>query len=400
METGQTISARVDLAEVNDLYLQTLVSFHEMRAKKVWDPSRLVFVLDHYAPAPTIMSAANQKQMREFCATFGVTHLFDINAGICHQVMVEAGLVRPGMLVVETDSHTTTLGALGVFGTGCGATDMAAIMATGEMWMRVPEIIRVDYEGTLPAGVMGKDLALLTLGQLGTEVAGYKGIEFAGEGIRGLDLSGKMALCNMAVEMGAKTSYIEPTGDVLDYVRMRSGVDPEPVSTDPDYRYHARYKVSVAGMEPQVACPSRVDNVHSVSDVAGERVDQAVIGTCTGGRLEDIEAAARVLAGKHVSPSCRLVVAPASTEILRRAMDKGYIQALLDAGATVLPAGCGPCLGAHQGVLAPGEKCITASSRNFPGRMGSPEAGIFVASPATVAASAIHGRIADPRKVN
>jgi 3-isopropylmalate/(R)-2-methylmalate dehydratase large subunit len=399
VEAGQTVNALVDLAEVNDLYLQTLVSFDEMGAKKVWDPSKAVFVLDHYAPAPTILAAANQKLMREFCERYQVKHLFDVNSGICHQVMVEAGLVRPGMLVVETDSHTTTLGALGAFGTGCGATDMAAILATGEMWMRVPEIIRVTYDGRLPHGIMGKDVALLTLGKLGTEVAGYKGIEYAGDAALKLSLSDKMALCNMAVEMGAKTSYIEPTEDVLEYVRERSGGEPHPVTTDPGYRYHEDYHLSVEGMEPQVACPSRVDNVHPVSDVAGEKVDQAVIGTCTGGRLQDIEIAARLLAGKRVSRSSRLVVVPASTEILRKAMDLGYIQALIDAGATVVSAGCGPCLGAHMGVLAKGERCITASSRNFPGRMGSSEADIFVASPATVAASAIDGRIADPRKI-
>lgn len=400
VEAGQFVTARVDLAEVNDLYLQTLVSFREMDAKKVWDPSRVAFVLDHYAPAPTILSAQNQKEMRHFCEIHGITNLFDVNSGICHQVMVEAGLVRPGMLVVETDSHTTIMGALGAFGTGCGATDMAAILATGEMWMRVPEVVRVDYEGSLPPGVMAKDVALLTLGQLGTEVAGYKGIEFAGEGIRSLDLAGKMTLCNMAVEMGAKTSYIEPTEDVLEYVRQRSGQEVWPVMSDPGYRYHARYNVVVDGMEPQVACPSTVDNVRGVSEVAGEAVDQALIGTCTGGRLEDLEVAARILAGKRVSSKCRLIVVPASTEILMRAMDEGYIKVLLESGATVLPAGCGPCLGAHQGVLAAGEKCIAASSRNFPGRMGSTDAEIFIASPATVAASAINGRIVDPRQVN
>lgn len=399
VKPGQIVNARVDLAEVNDLYLQTLVSFDEMKASRVWDPTKIVFVLDHYAPAPTILSAANQKTMREFCERHGITGLFDVNSGVCHQVMVEAGLVKPGMLVVETDSHTTTLGAFGAFGTGCGATDMAAIMATGEMWLRVPEVVRIDYEGALEAGVMGKDIALLTLGQLGSEVASYKAIEFAGDAVRSLDLAGKMALCNMAVEMGAKTSYVEPGQDVLDYVRSRSGDDVTPVYTDPGYEYSARYSVSVNDMEPQVACPSSVDNVRAVSEVAGERVDQAFIGTCTGGRLEDLEVAAKILAGKRVSPKCRLVVAPASTEILRRAMDKGYIQALIDAGATVLPAGCGPCLGAHQGVLAPGETCISASARNFPGRMGSTEAGVFVASPATVAASAIDARIADPRKL-
>jgi 3-isopropylmalate dehydratase large subunit len=395
---GQTVSARIDLAEVNDLYLQVLVSFREMGAEKVWDPSRVVFAMDHYAPAPTIMSAANQKTMREFCAAHGIEEFFDINAGICHQVMIEAGLVRPGMVVVETDSHTTTLGALGAFGTGCGATDMAGILATGEMWMRVPEVIRVTYEGSVPEGVMGKDLALYTLGQLGTEVAGYKGIEYSGEAVLRLPLADKMTLCNMAGEMGAKTSYIQPTPDVLDYVRARTAREPRPVFTDPDFKYHEEHRMWIEGMEPQVACPSRVDNVHGVTQVEGERIDQAVIGTCAGGRLEDLEVAARILSGRRVSKNCRLIVVPASTEILRKAIDLRYIQPLIDAGAVLVSPGCGPCLGAHQGVLAPGERCISASSRNFPGRMGSNQAEVFIASPATVAASAIQGRIVDPRK--
>lgn len=398
VEAGRTVSARIDLAEVNDLYLQVLISFREMGAEKVWDPGRVVFTMDHYAPAPTIMAAANQKAMREFCAAQGIEHFFDVNSGVCHRVLVEAGLVRPGMLVVETDSHTTTLGALGAFGTGCGATDMAGILATGEMWMRVPEVIRVAYEGSVPRGVMGKDLALYALGQLGTEVAGYKGIEFSGDAVLGLPLADKMTLCNMAVEMGAKTSYIQPTPDVLEYVRRRTGEEPEPVFTDPDFRYHEEYRIWIERMEPQVACPSRVDNVYGVTHVEGERVDQALIGTCAGGRLEDLEIAARILAGKRVSKSCRLIVVPASTEILRKAIDRGYVQILIDAGATLVSPGCGPCLGAHQGILAVGERCISASSRNFPGRMGSTQAEVFIASPATVAASAIGGRIADPRK--
>jgi 3-isopropylmalate dehydratase large subunit len=398
VEAGQTVSARVDLAEVNDLYLQVLISFREMGAEKVWDPSRVVFAMDHYAPAPTIKSAANQKVMREFCASHGIEHFFDINSGVCHQIMVEAGLVRPGMVIVETDSHTTTLGALGAFGTGCGATDMAGILATGEMWMRVPEVIRVTYEGSVPEGVMGKDLALYTLGQLGTEIAGYKAIEYSGEAVLNLPLADKMTLCNMAVEMGAKTSYIQPTPDVLEYVRARTGQEPRPVFTDPDFRYHEEHRMWIEGMEPQVACPSRVDNVYGVTQVEGERVDQAVIGTCAGGRLEDLEVAARILASKRVNKNCRLIVVPASTEILRRAIDLGYVQSLIDAGAVLASPGCGPCLGAHQGVLAAGERCISASSRNFPGRMGSNQAEIFIASPATVAASAIEGRVADPRK--
>lgn len=398
VEQGQIVTAKVDLAEVNDLYLQVLVSFREMGASRVWDTSKVAFVLDHYAPAPTIRAAANHKEMREFVREHSVKHLFDINTGVCHQVLVEAGLVRPGMLVIETDSHTTTMGAIGAFGTGCGATDMAAILATGETWLRVPEIVRIDYHGSLPRYVTGKDIALKTLGLFGTDFANYKAIEYAGTPVLGLSMSCKMALCNMAVEMAAKTSYIQPTQDVLDYVRSRTTEPVEPVFTDASFEYPLVLDVCVDGMEPQVACPSRVDNVRPVSEVEGERIDQAFVGTCTGGRLDDIAVAARLLSGRKISADCRLLVAPASSEILKKAIEAGYISSLIDSGATIVTPGCGPCLGAHEGVLAPGERCITASSRNFPGRMGSPRADVFVASPATVAASAINARITDPRR--
>ena len=238
--------------------------------------------MDHYAPAPTIKSAANQKVMREFCASHGIEHFFDINSGVCHQIMVEAGLVRPAWSLSRQTPIQPLSEALGAFGTGCGATDMAGILATGEMWMRVPEVIRVTYEGSVPEGVMGKDLALYTLGQLGTEIAGYKAIEYSGEAVLNLPLADKMTLCNMAVEMGAKTSYIQPTPDVLEYVRRRTGQEPRPVFTDPDFRYHEEHRMWIEGMEPQVACPLGVDNVYGVTQVEGERVDQAVIGTCAG----------------------------------------------------------------------------------------------------------------------
>ncbi len=245
---------------------------------------------------------------------------------------------------------------------------------------------------------MGKDLALLALGKYGTEIASYKAVEYSGACVSTLTLSDKMALANMAVEMAAKTSFIEPTSDVIKYVRERTSLDLEPVYTDPSFRYEQVLDLSVDALEPLVACPSRVDNVHPVSEVEGEPVQQALIGTCTGGRVEDIEMAVQILRGRKVHKECRLLVAPASSEVLSQAISRGLISALLDAGATLVTPGCGPCLGAHDGVLAPGESCISASSRNFPGRMGSSESKVFVASPATVAASAINARIADPRR--
>lgn len=396
--SGQSVWARIDLAEVNDLYPQTLTAFAETGAKSVANTDRVAFVFDHYAPAPTVEAAATHAQMRAFAREYGIKHLFDVNAGVCHQVLVEAGLVRPGEIVIATDSHTTIHGALGAFGTGVGATDMAVLLATGAMWMRMPEIVEVAFTGRAPRGVYAKDVALKTLGLYGTDFANYKAIEFTGEWISDMGVSERMALCSMAVEMAAKTSYMEPNQAVLDYVQSVSGVQTEPVLTDPGFRYSDVFSVSIDEMEPQVACPSRVDHVVGVSTVVDEKMQQCFIGTCTGGRFEDFEIAAGILAGKRVHPGVRLLIGPSSSAILSRLVEAGYLQTFLDAGATVLTPGCGPCLGAHDGVMAAGEKCISASNRNFPGRMGSTQAGIFIASPATVAASAIEGKIADPRK--
>lgn len=395
---GEIVTAKVDLAEVNDLYLQVIKSFHEMGGRRVKDPAGAAFVLDHYAPAPTIQSAANQKAMREFVRAQGIEHLFDINAGVCHQVLPEAGLVWPGMILVATDSHTTTHGAFGALGTGVGATDLATILLTGELWFRVPEVIRITIDGRLPAGVMAKDVILYIIGRLKQDVAVYKAVEYAGSTVADLSVAGRMVLCNMAVEMGAKTSYIQPDEKALAYVRARTTREFIVPETDPGYRCSAEYHFDVAELVPQVAAPHSIDNVVPVTEVEGTAVDQVFIGTCTGGRLEDIEAAARILAGKRVNPRCRLVVTPASTEVLLAAERAGYLRALLAAGATFATPGCGPCLGAHAGILAPGEVCVSTSSRNFPGRMGSTEARIYSASPATAAAAALTGKLVDPRR--
>ncbi|MDK2785112.1 MAG: hypothetical protein PWQ41_1520 [Bacillota bacterium] len=395
---GEIVTAKVDLAEVNDLYLQVIKSFYEMGGQRVKNPGGVVFVLDHYAPAPTIQSAANQKAMREFVRAQGIKHLFDINSGVCHQVMPEAGLVWPGMILVATDSHTTTHGAFGALGTGVGATDLATILLTGELWFRVPEVIRINIDGQLPPGVMAKDVILYILGQLKQDVAVYKAIEYTGSTVAALSIAGRMVLCNMAVEMGAKTTYIQPDEKTLAYVCARTGKEFTVPETDPGYRYGAEYHFDVADLVPQVAVPHSIDNVVPVKEVEGTAVDQVFIGTCTGGRLEDIEVAARILAGKRVNPRCRLVVIPASTEVLLEAERAGYLRMLLEAGATFATPGCGPCLGAHAGVLAPGEVCVSTSSRNFPGRMGSTEAKIYSASPATAAASALAGKLVDPRR--
>lgn len=399
VHTGEIVTADVDFAEINDLYLQTLYSFEEMLGERVWDKDRLAFVFDHYAPAPTIRSAQIHKEMREFARKNELTYVFDTNMGVCHQVMAEAGVVLPGTIVVATDSHTTTHGAFGAIGTGVGATDLATIMISGQLWFRVPEIIEIRIDGMPMEGVMPKDVVLFLLSKMKVDGAVYKAIDFTGSYVEQLGVAGRMVICNMAVEMGAKTAYMQPSQQVLDYLKDRAVRPYEIQYTDEGYAYAESYQVDISDLGPQVAVPHSVDQVVPIEEAAGVLVDQCFIGSCTGGRLEDFEAAAHILSGKKIAKRVRLIVIPASTEVMMKCMEMGYLQTLMAAGATVSTPGCGPCLSAHQGVLAPGEVCVTASNRNFPGRMGSNEAKIYLASPATVAMTALKGYLADPRTV-
>ena len=400
VRTGEIVTAKVDFAEINDLYLQTVYSFYEMGGEKVWDRERCAFVFDHYAPCPDVKSASNHREMREFAKKNNLRFHFDTNCGVCHQVMPEAGVIYPGMIVVATDSHTTTHGAFGAMGTGCGATDMATILMTGELWFRVPEIIEIRLEGKAPKGVYPKDVVLAVLGKIRADGAVYKAIDFTGSYVENLNVAGRMVICNMAVEMGAKTAYMQPNRDVLDYVSARAVRPFEVQYTDPDFQYAESHVFDVSTLEPELACPHSVENVHMLSEVIAEkeiRLDQGYIGSCTGGREEDIAAAAGILKGKHIASYTRLIIVPASNEVLGECIRKGYIQELMAAGATITAPGCAACLGVHEGILAPGEVCITSTNRNFPGRMGSKEASLYLASPATVAASLLNGKITDPR---
>ena len=400
VETGEIVTAKVDFAEINDLYLQTVLSFYEMGGEKVWDPERAAFVFDHYAPAPTIKSADNHRQMREFAKKNNLRFHFDTDCGVCHQVMPEAGVIYPGMIVVATDSHTTTHGAFGAMGTGCGATDMACILLTGELWMRVPEIVEVRLEGEARPGVYPKDVILHVLGQVKADGAVYKAIDFTGSYVESLGVPGRMTICNMAVEMGAKTAYMQPNQAVLDYVSARAVRPFEVQYTDPGFVYADRWEFDVSKLEPQLSCPHSVDNVRPLPQVIADgpvALNQGYLGSCTCGRTEDLAVAAGIVKGRHIPPYTRFVVAPASAAVLRECMELGYIDTLLAAGATLATPGCAACLGAHDGVLAPGEVCISSTNRNFPGRMGSNQAQLYLASPATVAASILNGRITDPR---
>lgn len=394
--TGEIINCKVDLAGINDLYLQTLRSFFEMGGKKVNDPKKVVVFLDHYAPASTITQADNQKQFREFCWEQGIDLLMDVDSGVCHQVLADNGLVHPGMVLVVTDSHTTTHGAFGAFGTGVGATDLAIIMMTGQLWFRVPEIIRINLAGKLPRGVFAKDVILKVIGSLGADYGVYRAVEFTGPVLKEFSVSERMALCNMTTEMGAKTAYIQPDDITLAFLKDKVKKDYEIFTTDPGYNYAAEHTFDVSALKPQVAAPHSVDNVFDITAYEGKPVNQAFLGTCTGGRVEDLGVAAGILKGKRINPRTRFLVVPASKGVFLEAMAKGYVQTLVEAGATFVTPGCAACLGTHQGMLAAGETCITASSRNFPGRMGHSKAEIFVASPAAVAAAALTGKIVNP----
>ncbi len=396
VKTGEIVIADIDFCEINDLYLQTVYSFYEMGGTKVWDSDKITFVFDHFAPASTIKAAQIHKEMREFAKEQNLTHHFDINAGICHQVMPEAGLVYPGMILLATDSHTTTHGAFGALGTGIGATDMATVLMTGKLWMRVPEIIEIKIDGIPEKNVMPKDVILHIMERIKADGAVYKAIDFTGSYVENLDVPGRMVLCNMAVEMGAMTAYMKPNEKVIRYLEPRVQVPYDILETDSDFIYGENHYFKIDTLAPQVSKPSSVDNVFDLKTDEKIKVDQCFVGTCTGGRLEDLEAAANVVFGKHIAPHVRFLVIPASKEVMEKAMDQGYIQTLIKSGATISTPGCGPCLGAHEGVLAEGEVCVSASNRNFPGRMGSTKGQIYLASPMSVAACALTGYLTNP----
>lgn len=396
--TGEIVNCKVDLAGINDLYLQTLRSFYEMGGKKVHSPDKVIVYLDHYAPASTVLQAANQKQFRDFCKEQEIDLLMDIDQGVCHQVTVEQGLTYPGAVIVITDSHTTTHGALGAFGTGVGATDCAIILATGQLWFRIPEIIRINLEGTIAKGVYAKDIILKIIGDLGADYGVYKAIEFTGPLLNQLSISERMALCNMTTEMGAKTAYIQPDEITLNYLQERVKHPYDIFTTDTGYKYAAEHNYNVSELTPQAAAPHSVDNVVELSSLENIKIDQAFIGTCTGGRVEDLAIAAKILRGKKINKYTRLIIVPASKQVLLEAIGNGDMQALIEAGATFVTPGCAACLGTHEGIIAAGETCISSSSRNFPGRMGDRNGKIYIASPASVAVAALEGKITDPRK--
>ena len=390
------VTAEVDYAMAhNGTSVLAVRAFKEMGAKKVWDPERIIIPFDHIAPANNETSAKLQRSIRQWVREQGITNFFDVGCGICHQILSENGFALPGKLVIGADSHSCTYGAFGAFATGVGATDMAEIFATGKLWLRVPRSIRVTVEGKLAKGVSAKDMTLHIIKNIGSDGANYRAIEYYGEAVSSLSISERMTLCNMAIEMGAKAGIVPPDEKTFEYLRYVAREKYSPVYADEDAQYCEEYDFDAGDLEPQIAKPHEVDNVAGIGEVAGTPIDQVFIGSCTNRRYEDLEAVAGILKGKKVR--VRTIVLPASHSILVRATESGIIATLLKAGVIIAPPGCGPCLGAHMGVICEGETCLSTSNRNFKGRMGT-GGEIYLSSPETAAASAIHGKIADPRE--
>ena len=373
-------------------------AFEELGLEKPRAPEKIVVVLDHRSPANTVQTANAHARIREIVRRMGIGRFYDVGEGICHQLLVEKKLVTPGQLVLGADSHTTTAGAVGAFGAGIGATEMAAVWATGKTWLRVPETIKVMMTGHLQKAVFPKDIALYLASKIGSSGANYKCLEFGGIFLFDISISGRMVLCNMAAEMGAKAAIVPADSTFGAWSPECASEDSSLCTPDPDASYCETLEIAAEDIPPMVAGPGSVEIGGSVEDFADIGVDQAFIGTCTNGRLEDLIAASWILKGNKVAEGTRLLVAPASKTVLADALSMGVIQTIQEAGGMILPPGCGPCLGAHEGVLAPGETCISSGNRNFKGRMGSEDASIYLASPATVAASAMKGRIEDPRR--
>jgi 3-isopropylmalate/(R)-2-methylmalate dehydratase large subunit len=432
---GQIVDVTPDVALSHDNTAAIAHIFRELGAARVKHPERLAITLDHAVPAPTTLHAANHAEARRFVAAQGLTHFFEAGRGICHQVLSEEAVVLPGQVILGADSHTTHFGWLGAFGAGVGRSEMAAIWATGQLWLRVPESIAIELTGALQPGVTAKDLGLAALGLFGAEESAdsvqesaiYRSLEFSGPGLASLSLESRMVLPNLMAEAGVKNAYLPPDEAVLYWLaeriearerrergelrgneghwaavveRLAAGA----LYPDADAAYVARYTLDLSALEPLVACPHNPGNVAPLSQVAGTKVDQAFLGTCTNGRLEDLAAAAAVLRDgdgqvRHVAPGIRLLVIPASSQVLQAAMAAGYIETFLAAGAMIGVPGCGPCMGNHMGIPAPGEVVISSANRNFRGRMGTAESDVYLASPAVVAASAVAGRIMDPREV-
>lgn len=433
VEVGQIIDTQPDVVMSHDNTAAIRLIWQEFGQTHVMIPERMAITLDHAVPAPTTRHALNHAEIRSFVVEQGIQNFFEAGRGICHQVLSEEAVVLPGQTILGADSHTPHFGWMGAFGAGIGRSEVAVLWATGELWLRVPESIQMVLDGALPVGVTAKDFALRLIGDLGADGGLYASVELSGAGIEEMSLDSRMVLPNMMAEFGVKNAYCAPDQKVIDYLAVRkvrrawrvnqeTSTDSQAndfhpdqfqdeiaktkadvarlcLYPDPDATYNTVYRYNAASLEPYVACPHTVDNVVPLSDIAGTPVQQAFVGTCTNGRLEDIAAAAKVIQGHRLARGTRLLVIPSSSQVLQDATEQGYIQMLIEAGAMIGTPGCGPCMGNHMGIPAPGEVTISSANRNFRGRMGTTESEIYLASPAVVAASAVKGVIADPREI-
>ena len=399
VKPGEFVTANIDVAMCHE-WLERGVAdgLRKAGVKKVWDSSKAVCLLDHYVPAPTVETAEIHKKIRKDVIDFGLQRYLGETEGVCHQVMVEKGYVLPGRLIVATDSHTTTYGALGAGGAGIGSSEMAYVLATGQLWFRVPETIKFEISGEIPSMVMSKDIILYIAGKYTAEVAQYKSVEYVGPTVERLSVESRMTMSNMSAEIGAKFGFFETDEKTVNYLKDITNQKLVPIEADADAIYEHTYHIQVGNLEPQVAIPYYVDNVKPISELEEVKINQAVLGSCTNGRIEDLKVAASILKGRMVHPNVRLLIIPASKTVYKKALENGLLNIFLDSNAIICNPSCGPCFGQHMGQLASGEICVASINRNFKGRMGSEEAKVYLASPATVAASAIEGKISDPRK--
>ncbi|MCG2725143.1 MAG: 3-isopropylmalate dehydratase large subunit [Elusimicrobia bacterium] len=400
----EIVIADIDIAMSHENGDMVRKSFLEIGVDKVWDPNKIVIIFDHRIPAESEKTATSHKALREFVKAQGIKNFFDVGrGGICHQILPDEGYVWPGAVLVGTDSHTTTHGAFGALATGIGATEMAGVWTEGKLWFKVPRTIKITINGKLNPNVYAKDVILYVIGKISSNGADYSAVEFCGETIDDMTIASRMVLTNLSMEMGAKTAFTPIDEKLKDYLAKRDvkGNPDWTLKADPDAKYAEEIVIDAEKeiTEPQIACPHEVDNIKPISKLGRVNVNQGVLGSCTNGRLEDLEVAAKILDGNKIHPDCRLVIVPASQEIYLQALERKYIEIFIRAGAIVNPPGCGPCLGIHQGVIAAGENCVSSTNRNFQGRMGSKDSNLYLASPAVVAASAIKGYLALPDRL-
>jgi 3-isopropylmalate/(R)-2-methylmalate dehydratase large subunit/methanogen homoaconitase large subunit len=394
VRAGDTVVAEVDAVMAHDVTGPLAIDAFRSLEMPLWNPERTVFSFDHVFPSNSIAASELHRRIREFAVEYGVKNLFA--EGICHLVMVERGFARPGGIVVGADSHSTTYGAMGCFATGMGSTDIGVTMATGRSWFRIPETLRIEVSGELPRGVQAKDLALSVIRRMGAEGANYLSVEWGGPTVSAMGVSERLTLANLSIDFGAKCGLIEVDAATWSYLGLADGGVLRPDAP----RYLDVLAVDASTLEPQIAAPPAIDNVRPVGELVGTRLDEVFIGSCTNGRIEDLAIVAGLLAGRQVHPDTRTIIVPGSRQTYLQALERGYIGTFLRSGAVVMNAGCGPCLGRQHGTLGPGERALSTSNRNYPGRMGSPEAEIYLANPAVAAVSALAGAITDPRGMN